>query len=498
MRRLFFLAALSIVVVLLVPQLTTAQSRIRVQQTCHAEVKWNHLTKLRRGPGTGFGSHRELRWDNAQMRVFGQNAVGDWFQVELAEPPMLGWVWKDNINLFGKCDNLPVTEDNPEPERAPATPRSVDLPEFAANLDFDELDQVWQLNDGMLYLRRSTESPLMQLHMVIADLNNPGVDVRVHVGAVPNTNAALVSEMVTEAGAFVAINGDFYSGNYMPQGLTVIDGDVVVAPKFRATFALTEDKQPFIGYFTRGWTWAASVTAENGAVIPLQLMNSACDPRWLCIFSDHIRGLPNRTGFDGLRVLLSPDYDVLSVEKANGYFEVPDDHFVLVAGEFTTTGEWIMENLDVGDKISINLNTEPNWRDFEYAISGGPIIVTEGKWRQDCDPELPEEERECEEFDELFRLSHYFNNNIPRTAVGINSKENLLYLVMVEGYEVDHSNGITQRRLAEFFMEFDADFAMEMDGGGSSGMWIGPTFVSDYPIRGERRVSNALMLFWKQ
>lgn len=498
MRRLLFMAALSIVAVLFLPLETSAQQKVRVQQTCHAEVKWNYLTNLRRGPGTSYGIHRQLRWDNAEMWVFGQNEASDWFQVEVADPAMVGWVWRENINLFGKCDDLRVTEENPEPERAPVPPPAVDVPEFAADLQFREIDQVWQLNSGMLYMRRSTESPLMQLHMIIADLDNPNLDVSVHVGAVPNTNATLVSEMVADAGALVAINGDFYSGNYMPQGLTVIDGDVVVAPKFRATFAVTEDKEPFIGYFTRGWTWSASVIADNGAVIPLQLMNSPCDPRWLCIFSDHIGGLPNRTGFNGLRVVVSPDNEVLSIEKANSYLEVPRDHFVLLAGEFTSTGEWVMENLEVGDEIDINLDTDPNWTDFQHAISGGPIIVQDGQWRQDCDPDLPEEERECEEFDELFRLSHYFDNSIPRTAIGVNQDDNLLYLVMVEGYEVDHSNGITQRRLAEFFLEFDTDFAMELDGGGSSGMWVGPTFVSDYPIRGERRVSNALMIFWNE
>lgn len=487
-----------VVLVLFVPaRRLAAQGRIaRVQQTCYAEVKWNNTTDLRSGPGTSFDVKRELNWQDSKIRVFARNEAKDWFQGVIETTSVIGWISIDKINLYGNCDNLPVTEGFPEPARPPIPPPLVPLPEFAASLNIPATDEIWRLNEGMLYIRHTSEQPLLQWHMIVADLDNPKLDVKVHIGAKPFNNVTLVSDMVLEAGAMVAINGDFYSGNFMPQGLTVLNGEVITAPKRRAVFAITPDNKPFIGRFTDGWTWPASIVAQDGAYLPLQLMNAPCDPRWICLFSDYIGGLPMRTGFDGFRVLLSPEFEVLSIELASGYMPIPENHYVLVAGQYTSTGQWVEEHLKPGDHVILNLTTEPAWQQFEYAIGGGPIILEDGQFRQDCDPDIPEETRDCEEFEDLFRLTHYFDNYIPRASVGYDEDENILFLIMVEGYEVDHSDGITQRGLAQIYMDYGAEYAMEFDGGGSSSLWVGETFVNDLPVRGERHLSNALMLFW--
>jgi hypothetical protein len=225
----------------------------------------------------------------------------------------------------------------------------------------------------------------------------------------------------------------------------------------------------------------------------MQLMNLPCDPGWMCLYSDAVRGLPARDGYFGTRVLLSPDYEVLEINKENRYFRIPEGHYALLGGTGTSTGNWIDEWVQVGDTLILNLTTRPAWQNFDQAIGGGPIIIKKGEFVQDCDEALPEEDRHCELFDPGFRNSHYYDNHIPRTAVGY--RDNLLYMVVVEGYEVDHSNGVTQRELADFMIEFGVEEGMEFDGGGSSALWLGKNFVSDFP-RAERRLSNALLLLW--
>jgi exopolysaccharide biosynthesis protein len=63
---------------------------------------------------------------------------------------------------------------------------------------------------------------------------------------------------------------------------------------------------------------------------------------------------------------------------------------------------------------------------------------------------------------------------------------------------VTDSGGLTQREFAELFIAFGADQAMEFDGGGSASLWIDEGFVNDFGYRGERRVTNSLMLFWEE
>jgi hypothetical protein len=56
----------------------------------------------------------------------------------------------------------------------------------------------------------------------------------------------------------------------------------------------------------------------------------------------------------------------------------------------------------------------------------------------------------------------------PRTAIGINRNGRFVILVVVDGRQPFYSNGATYRELADLLMDFDAYFAMALDGGGSS------------------------------
>lgn len=99
-----------------------------------------------------------------------------------------------------------------------------------------------------------------------------------------------------------------------------------------------------------------------------------------------------------------------------------------------------------------------------------------------------------------FRNDAFHQNRHPRTAVGITG-ENHLLLVTVDGRSFQ-SYGMTIPELAQFFTEMGATHALNLDGGGSTAMWIqGGAGVVNYPSdnlefdhEGERPVSNALLI----
>jgi hypothetical protein len=433
------------------------------------------------------------------MRVLGKNEAGDWVQVFLGEPfNKVGWLFLENLNLFGNCINLPVTTDDLEPDSPDDPLAPLALPPFAKDIEFTDEDRVFSLNEGMLYVRHESQDPrFMQAHIIIADLNHPNLQVQTNMVATPFVRNGLISEKALEIGATVAINGDFYLPDFMPQGLMMIDGEIVTAPKHRATFAITSNNEPFIGYFTDDWTWDGSVVAENGEWIPLQLANIACDNAWICLFTDFWSRLPFANGYDGVHVLLTPDYEVMDI-SVNQIVDIPEGHFVLRSGDSSVAGQWLQNNLEIGDTVEINTTTEPDWRDYEFAIGGGPILVRDGQFWQECDQNIAEDERICEDLPPEFRQSHYFSAEIPRSAIGYNSETNVLILVMVEGQDIDGGRGIRQRDLASLFIRLGADTAMEFDGGGSASMWLGNGNVNDFPEVGERYVVNMLSLFWHE
>lgn len=478
-----------------------------LQQTCLAEPKWTLLVEVRRGPSNNWGvigymvhNPKEVQ----EARVIGRTADNNWYQVILPAPNQdkAGWVWHEHMAIFGACQALPVTDSTPElaPDAFPPAPSTVAIPLFAQGLvQLTEQDRAWLVNEGMIYIRRdipgAEQRDRLQAHVLVMNLNDPRLDVRVTIGAVPGVEAVQTSQMAASQGALAAINGDFYAGNYFPQGLTVIDGEVVTAPKLRATFGITQDRHPFIGYFTNGWTWPATVTAENGAVIPLQLMNVPCDAAWLCMYTYHrANRLPE--GVEGVRAVLDENFIVVEMRDSGGV-DLPEGYSVLVGGKESPTGRWLRDNVKVGDKLQIDRPTTPNWEDFSYVISGGPRLLTDGEFWNDCYPD-PIEGQPCEEFDAKFRESHYGLKSLPRTAVGYNV-QGLIYAVMVEGYEVGDSGGATREELADIFLDFGATEAMQFDGGGSSTFYMLPNgLISDHGIEGERRVTNALLFFWNE
>ncbi|MBC7879365.1 MAG: phosphodiester glycosidase family protein [Anaerolineales bacterium] len=92
----------------------------------------------------------------------------------------------------------------------------------------------------------------------------------------------------------------------------------------------------------------------------------------------------------------------------------------------------------------------------------------------------------------------------PRTAIGISKNGRWLYLVVIDGRQPFYSTGATFQELAEILKDFDAFFAMSLDGGGSSAMVIegeyGNTVVLNSPIDSyipgrQRPVANHFGIF---
>lgn len=101
-----------------------------------------------------------------------------------------------------------------------------------------------------------------------------------------------------------------------------------------------------------------------------------------------------------------------------------------------------------------------------------------------------------------FSADPFNQNRHPRTAVAL-TNDNKLLLVTVDGRSFQ-SYGMSIPELANFLHSLDAKQALNMDGGGSTTMWIRHTEgngIVNYPSdnmefdhKGERNISNALLL----
>ncbi|MEI6043854.1 MAG: phosphodiester glycosidase family protein [Chloroflexota bacterium] len=395
---------------------------------------------------------------------------------------------------------LPTATPRPTP-----TPTPTPKPLFKSFFTFEPDDKVQQLSPGVIQVQRTAKGP-MKINIVLFDLTAKEFQMRVVSNEDWLSGVARTSTLAKANKALVAVNGDEFSSIGLPQGMMVSDGQLFMAPKHRATFGWTKDRQPFIGFFTQDWTWPSEVISANGAKRSLQLLNTTCENDWMCLYNEFYGNLPLR--YNEYRVLLDANYKVIDI-KDEAALKILPGQMVLVGKGLSRT--WLKENIKLGDNLRLNLVTNPDYRKFDQVVSGGPIVLDKGKFVQDClcnlrdcsQTVIPIEYQGplCEEFTTEWKYAHYLTVRMPRIGIGYNKDKTILIVTATDGYQPGYSIGMTSHEVANLLLEFGAYSGMELDGGGSATMWVGDKLVSRPSDGGgsvERYVANALTFYWNE
>lgn len=160
-----------------------------------------------------------------------------------------------------------------------------------------------------------------------------------------------------------------------------------------------------------------------------------------------------------------------------------------VISDGAVRGNPYTENGGIGwnnnDMPSIFEKPENGWHSMkiENLLSSGPLLVDQGEKKE-------------------FNNDPFHQNRHPRTAVAA-TEDGRLLLVTVDGRSFQ-SYGMTIPELARFFIDLGANQALNLDGGGSTSMYIKgknldgivnyPSDNLEFDHEGERGVSNAIIL----
>jgi len=353
--------------------------------------------------------------------------------------------------------------------------------------------------------------------VLLFDMARPEFGVKTGLGDGWLSGRTRTSYLVAQNKALAGVNGDLFNSVGVPQGLTIVDSQIAIAPKYRATFAWSKSGEPFIGYFTKRWTWDAAVTTANGETAALQLLNWPCDYGQICLFNRFAQMVPAELG--DVKVLVGPQGQAYKIVEGRAT-TVPTGTTVLRG---TGAGaEWLLENIALDETVEIVTRTDRPLDDVAQAISGGPIILRDGKFVQDCmctlndcrvakqrgpvelgalydDDDLIFRGPLCEDFDFDWKMTHYFWSLIPRTGIAFDAQKQTLIVAVVDGYQPGFSRGMTQVEFAKLLLEFGAAEAMELDGGGSATMVLEDSVLNQpSDDSGERYVANSLLFLWNE
>jgi hypothetical protein len=198
------------------------------------------------------------------------------------------------------------------------------------------------------------------------------------------------------------------------------------------------------------------------------------------------------TGVDGVEVVVRNDR-VRSIVQGMGSTIIPSDGYVLSAtGE---AREKLLQTVRIGQKIGRRYSfiskqgDDPissfytdgtTWALADDIVGGVPQLIRNGKiditWQQ---------EKAAKSFAEMRH---------PRTAVA-KLKDGKFLMMTVDGRQPGVSVGMTLQELADYILSLGATDAMNLDGGGSTTMFLDGKVVNTTSDKeGERKVSDAIVV----
>jgi exopolysaccharide biosynthesis protein len=132
--------------------------------------------------------------------------------------------------------------------------------------------------------------------------------------------------------------------------------------------------------------------------------------------------------------------------------------------------------------LRLSTATIPELKEVRSAISGGPILLRNGK-----PIELPKPPGGRPSYEEKSKFERH-----PRSAIGWNDK--YFFMIEVDGRQPNLSVGMTLGELSNHMLKLGCADAMNLDGGGSAMLWANGRIQSS-PCEGhEREIANALVV----
>lgn len=327
--------------------------------------------------------------------------------------------------------------------------------------------KIYDVGKGIKHIKlvRYYQGRPVRLNVIEADLNvNPKLRVEPVLASTTLSRKASITAMAKRNNSLVAVNGAFFLPQTgCPLGTMMVNKKLYTGPVFNRVA---------MGIFDNGFAMdrvKLNATIKSGwNTIKLDNINQ---PRmsiaYTIAYTPDWGQLSPTTPKNGVQIVVSNN-NIISITKSR--VQIPKDGYVIV-GPASVLG-----SLKVKEKISLDIKTLPDWENVNHIISGGPYLVKDGKVYVDIQDQ---------------KLLAIGGRN-PRTAIGY-TKDNHFIIVTADGRE-GSSIGLTLKELAYYMQKIGCVNAMNLDGGGSTVMYVKGYITNKPPVKGGIALSNALTI----
>lgn len=273
-----------------------------------------------------------------------------------------------------------------------------------------------------------------------------------------------ISTIAQNTDAIIAINGTYFKPQTgVPLGTLMIDGKLYTGPVYdRVAMGIFDNsfdmaRIQFNSYLK---TSVSRIKVDN--INQPRMLSS-----YVLAYSTDWGSVSPATPKYGFQISIK---DNKIIGSSYSPMTIPEGGYVIVGPKKQ------LKQLLNEKKVEFVIGTTPAWKGVNHIISGGPYLVKNGEVFVDMTAQ---------------KLGAIGGKN-PRSAIGY-TKENNLVMVAVDGRE-GSSVGMTLMQLAGFMKSLGCVNAMNLDGGGSTVMYVNGSVVNSPQVKGGITISNALVL----
>jgi exopolysaccharide biosynthesis protein len=273
-----------------------------------------------------------------------------------------------------------------------------------------------------------------------------------------------ITTIAKKNNSIVAINGTFFKPSTgVPLGTLMINKKIYTGPIYNRVA---------MGIFDNGYDMArvqlnASLKMD-GDVLKIDNINQ---PRMLStyviVYTPEWGKFTPASPKYGKQIAIQNNKVIAS---SSASLTIPQDGFVIVGPAQS------LDKISKAKEIKLEISTIPEWNNVNHIISGGPYLIKDGNVYVDITAQ---------------KLNSIGGKN-PRTAIGYTQDNNLI-IVTIDGREKS-SVGMTLFELANFMKSIGCINAMNLDGGGSTVLYVNGHIANQPQFQGGIALSNALIL----
>lgn len=276
-----------------------------------------------------------------------------------------------------------------------------------------------------------------------------------------------LSSMAKRYNAVAGINGAYFTANGDSIGTLIINRHLISSPLYkRSVFGITDEDTIVFGNPD-----FSGVLRSAGKTIAIDAVNQPRGTGNLVVFtSAYARSTMTRV--EGTELVLVRGR-IVGIHKKDAL--IPPDGVVVSAGG---TKAVELAQFRLGQRIELDYSIDKPWNMIKHAVCGGPRLVSDG-------------EVDINGKEEKFSAS-IVSGRHPRTAIGLTFDGDLL-MVVVDGRS-KRSAGMTLKELADYLRKLGVRHAINLDGGGSSSMFVKGKTINRPSDGRERRISNGILI----